>query len=275
MNQLPEYIKEAKNDFDLFYSNPEKYRENVINLSHRLGLAEDNKLQETFLPGYLAGNYQKEAKYIFIGINPGFDKDQNIIEEKLKDETWEKYHNFILNFFDIFASAGFKSPYFTRLYNLIVGLENDEDICQTRESKIKYMQGKILTMELIPYHSSRFNANLGDVFVNQYLKDRLNKCFDFIKTLKSQPRLVIFNGGPFKILLIDNKLWNNLPWQLIPFYWTTTSGLKRTLEIYIVEKDDLKCVIFSTFLMSARGLTNEHLLKGIPNLVKREFGGLK
>lgn len=271
MNKLPKYLQIAKEDFELYYSDPEKYKDKVVNLSNMLGLTAENKLQEDFLPGYLAGNYQEGAKYVFIGINPGFDKKQNVIEEKLKDQTWEKYHNFILNFFEIFANAGFKSPYFTRLFNLIAGLENDIINITERSEKIRYMQNKVVTMELIPYHSSRFNANLDDPYLINYLKERMHLSWQFLKELNQEPKLIIFNGGPFKKLLVDNNLWQDLLWQYVPFQWTTSSGRIRTLGVYFAQKEGLNCVTFSTFLMSARGLTNEHLVKDIPNLLRKQL----
>ena len=271
MSEIPHYIQIAKSDFELFYSNPEKYKDKVVNLSNMLGLTAENKLQEDFLPGYLAGNYQKGAKYVFIGINPGFDKNQNIIEEKLKDQTWDKYHNFILNFFDIFSNAGFKSPYFTRLYNLIAGLEKEEAVLTDRSDKIRYMQGKVMTMELIPYHSSRFSSDLDDPLVKEYLKERLNLCYNFIKGLDIPPKLVVFNGGPFKKLLIDNNLWDAISWNKEILEWTTTSERKRSLDIYYCKNEALSCVLFSTFLMSARGLTNNHLINDIPSLLREQL----
>ena len=95
-------FEELKEDFNLFRNNNDLYINKVNNISELLNLKNTSKLREDYLPTYFVGNYKKNNMYILFSMNPGFNEEQNKKEESLKNQTFEKYENFMINFYKLF-----------------------------------------------------------------------------------------------------------------------------------------------------------------------------
>jgi hypothetical protein len=260
-------LKEAKEDFELFHNNHEKYKEKVKKLSDLFKL----EFRDDFLPTYLVGNFEDdiEYKYVLFSINPGFNEEQNKREEELKKNSWKEYVDFIKNFFNLFKQYGMKSPYYKRLSKLFSGLDPNENL--DGYSKIyDYYQKHLINIDLIPYHSIRFGiSNNLTKEQEEYLVERSKSNINFVKNLleKICIKLIIFNGKLFYLLLIENNLIHSLMDSDVGEPYSI-----KHIKMYTFKFRDIPCVLFDKFLTQpAFGLSNEDLKNKIPNEIRNRF----
>ena len=184
-------IEEAKEDFNLFHNDYQKYKEKVEGISNLFKLKNKAKLRSDFLPTYLVGNFlENKEKYVLFGINPGFSEKQNIVEEGWKNKSWDNYENFVKEFFILFKNNKSRSPYYIKLSKLFCGLENIS--LNNNEEIYNYYSKHLINIKLIPYHSTSFGISpkLTEE-QREYFKQRLQKNIDFLKNIKV--KLLIFN----------------------------------------------------------------------------------
>jgi hypothetical protein len=256
-------LEEVKIDFEQFKNDYDSYKDKVNNLSDLFKLKNKAKLRSDFLPTYFVGNYlDKNYKYVLFGINPGFSEKQNHIEEAWKSESWMKYNEFILNFFNFFKKNNMKSPYYKKLSQLFAGLDNLnlEDYSDVYD----YFQNHILNLELIPYHSTSFGISnkLSDV-QKTYFENRFRQNLDFLKN--QNVKLMVFNGKPFYLLLIKNNL----------IKFDNRYVINKYISMFTFRINGIPCVLFDKFLTQAGfGLSYDNLKVDIKKLIVDEFGNL-
>jgi hypothetical protein len=119
-------------------------------------------------------------------------------------------------------------------------------------------------MELIPYHSTgiTFPTFLSKTQL-EYLLPRFKNSIDFI--VKYKPKLFIFNGSPWYILLIKNNIIKTFDKVL----------LTKKFNLYFFIIKDIPCVLFDKFFQRHFwGITNEDRKNSIPNLVYKKYPNL-
>jgi hypothetical protein len=193
-------LEEIKTDYELCINNPHEYQKKVDSISDLFSLKGRQRLKGDNCPAYIIGKYET-SPFVMFGINPGYSRKNNPVEDMEARKSWDDYQNLNLNFFQFFSEHKFESPYYTALGHLLAGLTGAQD-----KSKWDIFDSYLTNLELIPYHSegltlpSRLSSHL------DYLQTRLRRSIDFIT--KFRPRLFLFNGNPWYVLLVKNSLVN-------------------------------------------------------------------
>jgi hypothetical protein len=115
--------------------------------------------------------------------------------------------------------------------------------------------------ELIPYHSRgiAISSKLTNIQLD-YLVGRFEESINFIINFK--PKLFIFNGNPWYLLLIKNKLISEF--EKIP--------ITNKFNVYLFKIKNIPSVLFDKFFQKHFwGMTNEHRRIKIPNLITNRF----
>jgi hypothetical protein len=162
-----------------------------------------------------------------------------------------------LNFFRYFSDHKFESPYYTALGHLLAGLTGDHN-----KSKWDLFDSYLTNLELIPYHSegitlpSRFSASQLD-----YLMTRFRNNLDFI--LKFKPKLLLFNGNVWYVLLIKHNIVNAYK----------KVQVSKLFNLYFFELSGIPSVLFDKFfLKSFWHITNYDRKITIPKLILDKYG---
>ncbi|MGB9169298.1 MAG: hypothetical protein WCB31_10265 [Nitrososphaeraceae archaeon] len=197
-------MDEIKTEYELCIKEPHEYERKVNSISNLLHLKGNKRLIDTDCPVLIVGNYEI-APIVMFGINPEYSSNNNPTEDREARISCERYLQLYKNFYRYFESNRFESPYYNALKYLISGLIKT-DI--PHEQKWKFFDRYLINMELIPYHSTgiTFPAFLSRS-QSKYLLPRFQNSLDFI--IKFRPKLFIFNGNPWYILLIKNKIIKN------------------------------------------------------------------
>ena len=69
-------------------------------------------------PAYIIGKYET-SPFVMFGINPGYSRKNNPVEDMEARKSWDDYQNLNLNFFRFFSGHKFESPYYTALGHLL------------------------------------------------------------------------------------------------------------------------------------------------------------
>ena len=119
-------------------------------------------------------------------------------------KSWEHYQDLYLNFFLYFSANRFESPYYTSLWHFFSGLIYTS-IGQEYQDKWSLFDTYLTNIELIPYHSEGISlpSHLSEDQLN-YLTTRFKNSVNFI--IKHRPKLFVFNGNPWYVLLIKHRL---------------------------------------------------------------------
>lgn len=142
-------------------------------------------------PAYFTGNIQQpENKYIFIGINPGYDFEINTKECKYLEE--EGLFNGYCNIFHDYFGQERKGliPYFAAVIGFLRRVYDLDGKINTWE----WAHKNLISLELIPYHSKNASGlRINDLkeFKNVYFKILIK----FLKYLKPKGYIFI-NGFP-------------------------------------------------------------------------------
>ncbi len=251
-------LRDAREDFGLFYADPVAYRRKVDEISDLFGLNGDQRLRNDYLPTYAVGDLDGDQyKYALFSINPGFSEEISPTEEQWKNETWEKHLNFMKNFFKLYYGYGFKSRYYNILGKLLGALE-DIDLGPTLKLS-SFFQAHLINLDLIPYHSP--TTGLPNLLNNEQLKYLRRRLDDGIELLKTQNiRLALFNGKPMYSLLVEQSIAPSPERFLI----------NDKVALYAFKFEGIRCVLFDRFLSQpAFGITNDHLTSIIPDILRK------
>jgi hypothetical protein len=190
------------------------------------------------------------------GLNPGYSPKNNPIEDNEARKSWKHYQNLYLNFFRYFFDHKFESPYYTALGHLLAGLTEDQS-----KSKWDLFDSYLTNLELIPYHSegislpSRLTSPQLD-----YLKIRLRDNLNFIT--KYKPKLLLFNGNPWNILLIKHNLVRKYD----------KVQVSKHFNIYFFEVEGIPSVLFDKFFQRHFwGITNYDRKVTIPKIINDRY----
>jgi hypothetical protein len=248
-----------RQEYELCINSPVDFKKKVNSVSNLLALKGKHKLISDTCPVYMFGKYNI-TPFIFFGINPGHSDANSLIEDREARISWERYLDLYQNFFLYFEKNGFESPYYTILWHFIDGLrflKGDEPIT----GKWNLFEKYTTNMELIPYHSRgiAFSSKLSNLQLD-YLTQRFGENINFI--INFEPKLFIFNGNPWYLLLIKNKLISDFE----------KISITDKFNLYFFKIKDIPSVLFDKFFQRHFwGITNEHRRVTIPNLIFKKF----
>ena len=215
MKDLKQVILENKNsEFLVFIKNILKWeKERVDNyftkdsyyedINEKFGIFPKTKLY----PMYFYGDIENpKDKYIFIGINPSYDK--RTCDEEYKDEkgSMDDYYNFLKSAFLKWKEERYYDNKLFSYLNRNISLCLEKGFNVDRK-KISYdwLQNNVINLEFLPYHSKKADGlvlnNLDDYFETNFkVLER------FIKYLNPDKKIVIF-GFPkiIELLELDKK----------------------------------------------------------------------
>jgi hypothetical protein len=256
-------IDDLRADFDLFYLDNAAYRAKVDALSALLKLKDERRLRSDYLPTYVVGDYKSErSKYILLGMNPGFSEEHNQQEEQFKNGTWDRYDNFIAQFFVWRKQNGLGSKYYRTLSKLFAGLDGIS--LRSEGDAWDYFQNNLISIDLIPYHGANFGMTTRlESDQERYLSKRLATCFEFVHEMKH--KLVVLNGRLFYTLLSANPS--------IAAGRGTKLNDKSTL--YAFRYQGVPCILFRWMLTSRfSGVDRDPQTMSvtIPQFVRETFG---
>ena len=255
-----ELLDEIKLEYELCINEPNEYKRKVNSISDLFLLKGNKRLIDTDCPVFVVGKYET-APIVKFGINPGYSSKNNPTEDKEARISWEHYLELYENFYNYFESNHFESPYYNALKYLISGLIK-KDI--PNEQKWKYFDRYLINIELIPYHSTgiTFPTFLSKAQL-EYLLPRFKNSIDFIINYK--PKLFIFNGSPWYILLIKNNIIKTFD----------KVSLTKKFSLYFFVIQGIPCILFDKFFQRHFwGITNEDRKNTIPNLVYNKYPNL-
>jgi hypothetical protein len=195
------------------------------------------------------------------GINPGYSSINNPIEEYEARKSWCNYQELYSRFFKFFEDKKFKSPYYTAWGYFLARLLKKTF---SKDNMWKLFDTYLANIELIPYHSQGISLP-SDLSAPQleYLKTRYKTSLDFIT--QYNPKLLIFNGKIWYVLLIKNNL--------IELYERVQISPK--FNIYFYKLNGIPCVLFEKFFQSHFwGISNYERYTMIPNYIHNHFQDL-
>ena len=193
-------MNEAHEEYELCIKQPQLYQQKVDSISDLFRLKGNDRLMGDNCLVYIVGKYVT-APVMMFGINPGYSKINNLKEDSEARISWQNYVSLYQNFFTYFEQNKFRSPYYTALYYLTSGLVGQKKY--TLVDKWKLFDTYISNLELIPYHLAGLTlpSNFNSLQLN-YISQRLQNNIRFAR--KYKPRLFIFNGNAWYILLIKH-----------------------------------------------------------------------
>ena len=252
-------INEIKTEYELCIQKPYEYKKKVNSISDLLLLKGSKRLIDTDCPVFIVGNYET-APIVMFGINPGYSSKNNPKEDREARISWEHYLQLYKNFYNYFESNHVESSYYNALKYLISGLIREI----LNEQKWKFFDRYLINMELIPYHSTGISfPNFLSTSQLEYLLPRFQNSVDFI--INYRPKLFIFNGSPWYILLIKNNIIKNFD----------KVTLTKNFSLYFFNIQGFPCVLFDKFFQRHFwGITNDDRKNTIPNLVYKTYPDL-
>lgn len=248
-------LQEVKEDYHLFKYKSKEFHDKVALISNIFSLKGRDILLADVSPSYFVGKFYEKNHFIVFGINPGYILENNLIEEEETRKSWDDYCNHEVNFFSFFKGMDLDSQYYEKLWLLFSG------IIGSKSERIdwNFFDSNVTNLNLIPYHSQGINiSSFLTAKQFEYLKSRLELNLDFI--LKYKPKLFIFNGNPWFVLLIKHRLVEKF--KKVP--------ITEKFSLYFFEMKGIPSVLFDKFFSAHYwGLTNNHRSKIIPKLIKK------
>lgn len=260
MQKYLNLVEEIRYEYELCMHEAVEYQKKVDSISDMFQLTGKNKLKGDNCPVYVVGKFQ-QAPIIMFGINPGYSSINNPAEEHEARKSWYHYQQIYSNFFMFFAGNKFESPYYTALGYLLAGLLRKEF---SKHDMWKLFDTYLTNIELIPYHSEGISLP-SDLSKPQlkYLKARYKSSLEFIT--QYNPKLLIFNGKIWYVLLIKNNL--------IELYERVQ--ISPRFNIYFYSLNGIPCVLFDKFFQSHFwGISNHERYTTIPNCIHNHFQDL-
>jgi hypothetical protein len=250
-------LEEIRAEYDLCINNPLEYQKKVNSISDLFSLNAKQRLKWEYCPVYVVGRYQA-TPIVMLGINPGISLKNSPVEDMEARKSWDVYQNLYLNFFQYFSDHKFESPYYTALGHLLAGLTGVEN-----KSRWTIFDSYLTNLELIPYHSegltlpSRLSSSQLD-----YLQTRLRRNIDFIT--KFRPKLLLFNGNPWYVLLIKHNLVSEYD----------KVQVSKLFNLYFFELEGVPSVLFDKFFQRHFWGINDYDRKFvIPRIIRERYQG--
>ena len=119
----------------------------------------------------------------------------------------------------------------------------------------------LTNIELIPYHSEGISlpSQLSEDQLN-YLTTRFKNSVNFI--VKHRPKLFVFNGNPWYVLLIKHSLIDD--YEKVP--------VTSKFNLYFFKLQNIPCVLFDKFFQRHFwGITDYDRKFTIPTLIKKRY----
>ncbi|MGI0048323.1 MAG: hypothetical protein ACREAW_02185, partial [Nitrososphaera sp.] len=199
------FLESLKIDFELFQSNIDEYKRRVDSISDLFSLKFNDRLMSDQSPSGFSGNYDTSNSIVLFSLNPGYSAKFNPDEQRLQNRDWEQYCNARKSLYLFFKKLNHPSPYYRSWWILFQGLLNEKSY--NYDTQWDYFNKNLVNLNLIPYHSKGLQLpTLFDEEQNCYLMQNFDSLLDFI--VPYNPKLLIFNGNPWFVLLKRNSLLN-------------------------------------------------------------------
>ncbi len=252
-----EFLKSLKSDYDLWVKKPKLYSKNVENLSDLFNFKNNKRFESKLLPSGFSGIYNKKNQIVMFGLNPGLKRKLNQREELKQMKNWESYIKARKNLFIFFKELDHPSNYYKKFWLLFSNLVSDSMKYQT---KWDFFNQNVTNLNLFPYHSKGFSLSkhLSDKEID-ILEERLRSLLDFI--IKYSPRIFIFNGKPWEILLINQGIVKNYK----------KVKINKNFSIYLFELQGIPSILFEKFFSRHFWLDDKERSIIIPKLIKKNF----
>lgn len=213
MKNLKEVIlKNESSDFLTFIKNVLKWEKERVDdyfvkdsyyedINDKFGIFPKTKLY----PMYFYGDIENpKDKYVFIGINPSYDK--RTCDEEYRDEegAFDNYYNFLRN---AFLKWKEKRYYDNKLFsylnkNVSLCLEKGFNV-DRKQINYDWLHDNVINLEFLPYHSKKADGLVINN-LNDYFETNFKVLERFIKYLNPDKKIVIF-GFPKIIELLELK----------------------------------------------------------------------
>lgn len=225
------FISNIKIDFELFKFSKHEYDNKLQDLSKILDLKNGFKLDSP--PTYFVGDVESKDKIIVIGINPGAEEKNLKFEAKFRNENWNSYWDFHINFFKIYKEGGLPIKYYSYLRTCF-----DSNAIKD-EHYFDYCNSNIVNIDLIPYHSSNFsiilNKNIDKIYMEYF-----QSIIDFLKERKDLVRYIVIHKNQLVSLLAKEKYFDES--DQLPL------DINSKRKVYYKKIDGFKFLFFSRFI---------------------------
>jgi hypothetical protein len=253
------FLESLKNDFTLFHSNIDDYKRRVDSISNLFSLTSDNRLMSDMSPSGFSGNYDSGNSIVLFSLNPGYSAKFNPSEQRLQNGDWEQYCRARKSLYLFFKKVNHPSPYYHYWWILFKGLLQEKSY--NYDTQWDYFNKKLVNLNLIPYHSKGLQLPTRfDEEQNRYLIQNFNSLIDFI--MPYSPKLLIFNGNPWLVLLKRNSLLNE----------ANKIEVTERFNLYFFKLYKMPAVLMDKFFSAQFwGIKNDpHRSRIIPELIKRQ-----
>ncbi|MFH1711203.1 MAG: hypothetical protein ABH840_02740 [Nanoarchaeota archaeon] len=241
----------------LFWTHHKKFKMEVNRINTIFELKKKNKFISNHPPTFFAGNVDsKEIKYLFLGLNPGFNEKKN-----KEEKEWRKNHRKrplvdCKKLFELFGQKHWPR-YFTNLLKLCKDF-NDKN------KKAEYCNKHVVSIDAFPFHSENNRIDLSVSTPEQI--DTFFKYWNISKGLIKQigaKYIFAVGKGNYKLLLLDPEIgYKNL--KLVRRFKKEKGGYVHLYEFRLENK---KGFMIDTFLGGAnRSLTARDYNKIINNV---------
>jgi len=247
MIEVPEEIQEWDN---LYWDNRSEY-ENRIKEINKIFELEDGKGFQIHPPTFFAGDvHSQEIRYVFIGLNPGYDDNSpKEIEWRRKRRKEEKLRD-CLDLFEYFGTLKNFPRYYTRLIKLCP----DYETSSTKKQREEFCNKYVVNIDAFPFHSKNNNKDIGS-----FTPDQLTRFFGFWTISKNLIRnihnawIIVVGRGNYKLLLFDPEVG----YKKLKLIQTIKKQKKGYVHIYTFELCDRRGILIDTFLTGGNRLPKE------------------
>ena len=252
-----EFLKSLKSDYELWLKKPKTYKKKVDKLSDFFNLKNNHRFVSNYLPSGFSGRFDKKDQFVMFGLNPGFKRDLNKREELEQMQNWNSYVNARKNLYLFFKKLNHPSDYYRKFWLLFSSLVKDSSKYHTQWD---FYDQNLTNLNLFPFHSKGFSISKklsNEQF--EFLQERFEELVNFIT--KYKPRLFLFNGKPWEVLLINHGLVKN--YDRVP--------VTKDFILYFFKVGKTPSILFEKFFPRHFWLNNEHRQKIIPDLIMQQY----
>lgn len=191
-----------------YWANKSDFKKEIKHLNTTFEFNGKNGF-EIFPPTFFIGNIDsKKLKYIFVGLNPGYNKESNYKEEKWRNTHRKNALDDCKNLFVYFAQSRWPK-YFTFIHNIVEGKKfknKNEKIDYYTGNRERGIEATAVNIDAFPFHSSKYKIALQKMSTEQ-----LKKFFYFWNISKSLIKkvsgkyIIIFGKQNYILFLLDKE----------------------------------------------------------------------
>ncbi|MFH1376082.1 MAG: hypothetical protein ABIH25_00430 [Candidatus Woesearchaeota archaeon] len=261
--KIPEKIRNLDN---MFWKNRRLFKKKVKNINKIFELKKNNDLfKDDHPPTFFSGNiHSKKIKYIFIGLNPGYNEEHNKKEynwRKNSKEKSKKQMEDCINLFEYFYENKWPG-YYTRILNIVKDFSKKEK----KKERYEYCKKYLINIDAFPFHSKSFKIKIDNLTPQQYIEffKYWNSSKELIKMIKSK-YIIIFGKANLKLFMMDPSI-DKTKLKLIKKFKKERGGFVHIYKIIFADK---KTILVDTFLGGGKNMSlNKKNIKEISNYIR-------